>query len=81
MSRKQRPLFDQGEVDADIEPGHLPRQPCSLIERPADGHDGGRGENAPAMRLEDAFVDPRGQAEVVRVDDQSRRDTAADGAS
>src|SRR5262245_8808626 len=79
MGRKQRPLFDQGEVDADIERGDLPRQPCRVIESPADGHDGGRGEHAAAMRLENAVVDPRGQAEVVRVDDQSGRDMTSEG--
>ena len=81
VAGKERLLLDQREMNTDIECRGPPGQPSRMIERPADGHDGGRGENASAMRLEDAFVDPRGQAEVVRVDDQSRRDTAAEGAS
>ncbi len=49
-----------------------------MIKRPPHRHNGGRGENASAMRLEDAIVNPRSQTEVVRVDDQPGRHMVAE---
>ena len=46
------------------------RQPHRIVERRAVGHQRGGGQNAVAMRLHDALVHVRREAEIVRVDHQ-----------
>src|SRR5512146_2712156 len=78
MTWKKRSLLDQREVDPDIEGTGRTRELRRVGDRPPDRQDGGRGENAPAMRLEDALVNPRSQTEVVCVDDEPGRHMAAE---
>jgi hypothetical protein len=42
-----------------------------MIERSPVGHEGGGGQNMGLMKLGDGAIDARGEAEVVRVDDEA----------
>ena len=54
---------------SDVESRILTRDPDGVIESGAVRHQGGRGENAHAVGLENSLVHIRGESEVIRVDD------------
>src|ERR1035441_4082590 len=68
LLREQRVAADQHQVTADVEPGCLARQADRILEGIAVGHQGGRGQDAVAVRFHDAGVDVRREAEIVGVD-------------
>ena len=70
--RRQRGVpQQQGEMQTDTEPGIYPGQFHRLVQAGLVYHQAGRGQNAFPMRARDGFVDGRGEAEVVRVDDET----------
>src|SRR5581483_11736541 len=70
LSGHQRLSPDQDQMAADIERGDFTRPAERVVEGGAVGHQGGGGEDAAAVGLDDAFVHVRGKAEIVGVDDQ-----------
>jgi hypothetical protein len=64
---------DEGDVAAYAEGGVGARDGDGVIKRRAVGHECGRGEGAGLMKLGDGSVDARGEAEVVRVEDETGR--------
>jgi hypothetical protein len=61
---------DQHNVAANAQPGYRLRQLCSFRKSRAAGHHSGRCHNAPSVRLHDGAVYTRGEAQIIRVDDQ-----------
>ena len=61
---------DQYQVHSDIERWIFARQPHRIVKGGSGTHDGGRGENALAMRLDDALVHVTRETEIIGIDNQ-----------
>ena len=59
----------QDQVTADIERGSFAGQSYGVVKSVAGSHQRGGGQNAVAMRLDNAGVDVPSEAEVIGVDD------------
>ena len=55
--------------------GSLKRESDSIGKSRGIGHQRRRGDDALAMALQDGSVDPTGEAEVVRIDDEAKHAT------
>ena len=67
---RKRWIADQHAVHADIKRRSFLRQAYGMIESRGRSHQRGRGEDALAMRADDALVHIGSEAEVVGVNDQ-----------
>ncbi len=64
---------EKDEMAADAEGGVRAGELDGVVEGGAGGHEGGGGEDAGLMELDDGAVDAGGEAEVVGVDDEAWR--------
>ncbi len=58
-------------MNTDVERWRFPGAGNSMFKGVAIGHQSGGGENAVAVRLDDAFVYVAGEAEIIRVKNDS----------
>ncbi len=70
FAREDRAPAHENEMDSQVERRGFAREPHGVVECRTVRHHGGGGENAVAMRFDNARIDVRREAEIVGVDDQ-----------